>query len=173
MTHRSSLIAAGIALSALTLTSVAIGAGDLPFARLVSGDLSADDLQLLLVSRLPRSFALLLAGAGLAVAGLIMQTLTSNRFVEPSTVGVTESAALGMLGTALLAPSMPVFGKMLVAAAAGLAGAGLFMAILARLKLRSSLLVPLVGLILAGILQAAAQFIAYRFDLMQSLGALS
>ena len=171
MTHRSSLIAAGIALSALTLTSVAIGAGDLPFARLVSGDLSADDLQLLLVSRLPRSFALLLAGAGLAVAGLIMQTLTSNRFVEPSTVGVTESAALGMLGTALLAPSMPVFGKMLVAAAAGLAGAGLFMAILARLKLRSSLLVPLVGLILAGILQAAAQFIAYRFDLMQSLGA--
>ncbi|MEN3794274.1 iron chelate uptake ABC transporter family permease subunit [Fulvimarina sp. MAC3] len=171
MTQRSTILAAGLALAMLAIASIAIGAGDLTLARLVSGDLSADELQLLLVSRLPRSFALLLAGAGLAVAGLIMQTLTSNRFVEPSTVGVTESAALGMLGTTLIAPSLPVFGKMLVTAAAGLAGAGLFMAILARLRLRSGLLVPLVGLILAGILQAAGQFIAYRFDLMQSLGA--
>lgn len=171
MTQRSIFLSAGLALGLIALSSIAVGAGDLSLFRVLSGALSADDLQLLAVSRLPRTLALLLAGAGLAVAGLIMQTLSSNRFVEPSTVGVTESAALGMLGAMLLAPAMPVFGKMLVAAAAGLAGAGLFMTILARLKLRSGLIVPLVGLVLAGILGAAAQFVAYRFDLLQSLGA--
>ncbi|EAU41981.1 ABC transporter, membrane spanning protein [Fulvimarina pelagi HTCC2506] len=172
MSHRSILTTAGVLLFLLAITSLAVGAGDLGFPALLSGELSVDQLQLLFVSRFPRTFAVLLAGAGLAVAGLIMQMLSSNRFVEPSTVGVTESASLGMLAITLLAPATPVFGKMLVAAGFGLLGAGLFMAILARLKLHSGLLVPLVGLILAGIIGAGAQFIAYRFDLMQSLGAL-
>ena len=38
-------------------------------------------------SRLPRTIAVLLAGSALAVAGLIMQLVVHNRFVEPTTAG--------------------------------------------------------------------------------------
>jgi len=40
---------------------------------------------LLLVSRLPRALAVLLTGTSLAIAGLVMQILVQNRFVEPAT----------------------------------------------------------------------------------------
>lgn len=49
---------------------------------------------LLMASRIPRTLALILAGAGLAVSGAIMQMLARNRFAEPSTVGTADSAAL-------------------------------------------------------------------------------
>ncbi|RFC66132.1 ABC transporter permease [Fulvimarina endophytica] len=171
MTNRSILATASLAVAALSIASLMIGAGDLSPVSLATGGLTAEDLRLLFVSRFPRTFATLLAGAGLAVAGLIMQMLSSNRFVEPSTIGVSESAALGMLTVTLLAPGLPIFAKMLVAALFGLAGAALFMAIIHRLRLRSGLLVPLIGLILSGIIGAFVNFLAYRFDLMQSLGS--
>lgn len=171
MRHHSIFVAATCGLVVLAAASLFVGAGDLSLATLASGEFGAHELELLFVSRFPRTFAALLAGAGLAVAGLIMQMLSSNRFVEPSTVGTTESASLGMLAVTLLAPSLPVFAKMLVAALFALAGTAMFMAIIHRLKLRTGLIVPLVGLILAGILGALASFVAYRYDLMQSLGA--
>lgn len=46
------------------------------------------------ISRVPRTLALLLAGSAMSVAGLIMQLLTQNRFVEPSLAGTTQSAGL-------------------------------------------------------------------------------
>ena len=58
-------------------------------------------VDLLGVSRVPRTVALILAGAGLAVSGLIMQLLTRNPFVEPSTTGTMEFAGLGLLAVAI------------------------------------------------------------------------
>ena len=46
-----------------------------------------------------------LEGDGLAIAGLVMQMLVRNRFVEPSTTGTTESAALGFLVATVLVPA--------------------------------------------------------------------
>ena len=156
--------------AALVAASVAIGAGDFSFAGLLAGTQSAD-WQLLVVSRLPRTLALLLAGMSLAVAGLIMQMLVRNRFVEPSTAGTIEAATLGVLVLALLAPDTPVFGKMLVAAAFAMAGTFLFLGLLRRIPLRSPYLVPLVGLILGGVIQAVTTFFAFRHDMLQTLHA--
>ncbi|WP_370660092.1 ABC transporter permease [Massilia timonae] len=156
--------------AALVALSVAIGAGDFSFAGLLAGTQSTD-WQLLVVSRLPRTLALLLAGMSLAVAGLIMQMLVRNRFVEPSTAGTIEAATLGVLVLALLAPDTPVFGKMLVAAAFAMAGTFLFLGLLRRIPLRSPYLVPLVGLILGGVIQAVTTFFAFRYDMLQTLHA--
>lgn len=156
--------------AALVALSVAIGAGDFSFAGLLAGTQSAD-WQLLVVSRLPRTLALLLAGMSLAVAGLIMQMLVRNRFVEPSTAGTIEAATLGVLVLALLAPDTPVFGKMLVAAAFAMAGTFLFLGLLRRIPMRSPYLVPLVGLILGGVIQAVTTFFAFRYDMLQTLHA--
>jgi iron complex transport system permease protein len=97
--------------------------------------------------------------------------LVRNRFVEPSTAGTIESATLGVLVLALLAPDTPVFGKMLVAAAFAMAGTFLFLGLLRRIPLRSPYLVPLVGLILGGVIQAVTTFFAFRYDMLQTLHA--
>lgn len=135
-----------ILLCFLFLVSLFLGAGDMSLAALLRFDSEA--WQLLLISRLPRALALVLAGTSLAVAGLIMQMLVRNRFVEPSTAGTVESATMGILAVTLLAPGISVLGKMLVAALFALAGTSLFLLILRRIPLRSAFLVPVVGLVL-------------------------
>lgn len=164
------------ATAALALASLFVGVGEVTPARLwaeIGGaeGFGGEAWELLLVSRLPRTLAILLAGTGMAVAGLIMQLLAQNRFVEPSTAGTVESASAGLLAMMLLAPAAPILAKMLVASAFALAGTLLFLAILARVPLRSPLVVPLVGIMLGGVINAATTFLAYRFDLLQSLGA--
>lgn len=167
------VIAAAVALMALAVASLAVGVSDVSWNTLWSR--SEDDLvaQVLMYSRVPRTLALVLAGSAMAVAGLLMQMLARNHFVEPSTVGTVESATLGMLVCILWAPDWPVMAKMGVAALFALAGTGLFIGALSRIRLRTAWIVPLVGLILAGVIEAGTTFLAYQHDMIQSLRAWS
>lgn len=168
---RSGLAAACVLLIALCLVSIGLGAGQFSYAELLVGDKAERAWQLLMISRVPRTLALLLAGMSLAVAGLLMQMLVRNRYVEPSTAGTIESATLGILVVTLLAPGAPVLAKMLTATGFGLAGSLLFLALLRRVPLRSPFLVPLIGLILGGIIHAVTTYLALQHDLLQSLHA--
>lgn len=165
------LVLMTLLLAGLCLASISLGAGKFSLWDLFGGPQAERTWQLLWVSRVPRTLALLLAGMSLAVAGLIMQMLLRNRFVEPSTAGTIESATFGILCVALLAPQAPVLGKMAAATVSGLLGSLLFLALLRRVPLRSPFLVPLVGLILGGVIHAATTYIAFRYDLLQSLHA--
>ncbi len=105
---------APLALAALFLVSLSVGAsspagGALGFDR--------DSLQLLFTSRLPRTLAAVLSGAGLAIAGMIMQSIARNRFVEPATAGTAQSAALGILLVTLLLPAASLEIKTAIATA--------------------------------------------------------
>lgn len=151
------------------MISLFLGVSDLSPLTLLSGHASALELLVLVKSRIPRLLALLLAGSGLAVSGALMQMIARNRFVEPSTTGTVESASLGMLCALILFPGLAVMGKMLIAAGFALAGTGIFFLMLRRIPLHSTIMVPLIGLMLAGIINALAQFLAYRYDLTQSL----
>lgn len=153
----------------LAITSLFIGVSNVSLTTLMSSDTEARAVQVLVVSRIPRTLALILAGSSMAIAGLIMQMLVRNRFVEPSTAGTIESASLGLLIVTLLAPQTPIFGKMLVAAVFALAGTALFLRILREIPLRDMLLVPLIGIMLGGIISAITAFFAYRYELTQSL----
>jgi iron complex transport system permease protein len=166
-----SLALPAVGVGLLAVLSLFVGVSDVALGSLLDGSVSDDALQVLLVSRVPRTLALVLAGAAMAVSGLILQMLARNKFVEPSTAGTAESAILGILAVTLLAPGMPVMGRMLVASVFALAGTGLFLAILRQVPLRSPLVVPLVGIMLGGVITAVTQFIAYRYDLMQSVNA--
>ena len=106
----------------------------------------------------------------MAVAGMIMQILMRNRFVEPSMVGASQSAALGLLLMSLFFPAAALMGKMAVAAAAALTGMLLFMALIRRLPPTAQLMVPLVGIIFGGVIESAAVFIGYETDMLQMLG---
>lgn len=153
-----------ILLLPLAVASLMVGAAEMDL-----GMLSQDPRAwaVLTISRIPRTLAVILTGAALAVAGVVMQQLTRNRFVEPGTAGTAESAALGLLAINALAPGSPIVVQMLVAAAMALAGTALFLRLIRRLPPREVLLVPLVGLILSGILQAVVTFVGWETDLLQ------
>ena len=155
---------------ALTLVlfavSLSVGVAEFSWAKLFSGSLN-DSTQVMITSRLPRTFAIVLTGASMGVAGMIMQILLKNRFVEPSMVGASQSATLALLLMALLLPAAPLLVKMSVAAVAALLGMLLFMMLVRRLPPTAQLLVPLVGIIYGGVIEAVYTFIAYEADMMQ------
>ncbi|MFC3704984.1 ABC transporter permease [Devosia honganensis] len=153
----------------LAAVSLFVGVSDVSLASLLAGGAEGRALEVLLISRIPRTLALVLAGASMAIAGLVMQMVVRNRFVEPSTTGTTESAALGFLVVTLFAPGWPLMAKMGVSALFALGGTALFLRILRVVPLRDVLLVPLVGIMLGGVIGAFTAFIAYRANLMASL----
>ncbi len=153
------------------VVSVFIGVSHVTPATLLSNSADSQALQVLLVSRIPRTLAIVLAGGSMAVVGMIMQLLARNNFVEPSTAGTIEAATLGLLVVAILAPGMPVMGKMVVASLFALAGTALFLRILRLVPLRSVLAAPLIGIMLGGVIGAVTTFFAYRLDLLQSLNS--
>lgn len=102
---RSAGATALLALVALFVVSIFVGVGEVAPRDVFT---SPDALYLVVASRLPRTLAAVLTGAGLAIAGLVMQTLARNRFVEPTTAGTGQSAALGILLVALLLPSASI-----------------------------------------------------------------
>lgn len=152
------------ALILLALVSLLIGAAG-------TGWDSLGDWQLLVESRWPRLAAIIITGAGMAIAGQIMQQLSQNRFASPSTTGTIESASLGILVALLCFGEAGFMEKILIAFAFALAGSFLFMRILSQVVLRDALFVPLLGIMLGRVIAAFTTFLAYRYDLMQSLGA--
>ena len=141
----------------LALASLLLGVADL-------------GAQVFALSRLPRTLAVLLTGAALAIAGVVMQQLVRNRFVEPGTTGTAEGAALGLLAITLWAPAAPIWAKMVVASLSAMAATALFLRLIRALPPREVLLVPLVGIVFSGVLGAVVTFIGWQTDLMQMIG---
>lgn len=167
MTARPFGLALALALAALTLASLSLGAARIDLRDAAGGGWT---MLVLMESRLPRTLAVLLSGAALAVAGVVIQSLVRNRLVGPDTAGTGESAALGLLGVTLIAPAAPIWVKMVAASLAAMAGTALFLAIIRRLPVREVMLVPIAGLILSGIIGSVVTWIAWEADLLQFVG---
>lgn len=94
------LSSAFLALCFLALSSLFVGAVPVTFEQLLSalGNHSAPSSQattIVFELRLPRTLLAMLAGAALAVGGVLMQTLFRNPLAEPGLVGVSAGASLG------------------------------------------------------------------------------
>jgi iron complex transport system permease protein len=159
--------AALVGLVAAGSASLFIGVGDLTPADLLDPDEA--QVRVLWTSRVPRLLAILLAGSAMAVAGLVMMHLTRNRFVSPQTAGTTEWVGLGIVVATLWFGGSSVLGKMSIGVVFALAGTALFVWLLQRMVLTDVVVVPLVGILLGGVVTAATTFLAYRFDLLQSM----
>ncbi|MEV7014934.1 iron chelate uptake ABC transporter family permease subunit [Streptomyces sp. NPDC093991] len=146
----------------LVVLSLFVGVYDIFGAR--------DGAEMFTITRVPRTIALVLAGAAMAMSGLVMQQLTQNRFVEPTTTGTTEWAGLGLLLVMILAPEAPLLVKMCAAVAAAFAGTMIFFLFLRRVTLRSSVIVPVVGMMLGAVVGAVSSYIALSTDMLQSMG---
>jgi len=156
-------------LAALSIISLFIGVHQVSLVGLFTDQ--QDQLRVFLVSRVPRLIAILTAGMGMSVVGLIMQQLARNKFVAPSTAGTVEAASLGILVAILFFGTASVLQKMLIAFLFALAGTMIFMQILARIQFKDTIFVPLVGIMFGGVIGSITTFLAYRHDLIQTLGA--
>lgn len=151
----------------LAVISIFLGFSNITITRLINGDTNA--WLVFWQTRIPRTVSLILAGMSLALAGMIMQMLTRNRFVEPSTAGTVEAASLGILFLMIFFPGIPVLGKMAISTVFALAGSLLFMFLLRQIPLRSVLIVPLTGIMLGYVIGALTNGIADQQMLLPSL----
>jgi len=62
-----------------------------------NGGPESTDAKVLYYSRMPRSLSVIMVGAGLAVAGAVMQALIRNPLVDPYITGVSSGASFGVL----------------------------------------------------------------------------
>lgn len=160
-------IAGLVLLLGLTFCSLFVGVSHISLVELWH---DPEMREVLFVSRFPRTAALILAGSAMSVAGQIMQMLTQNRFVEPSVAGTTQSAGLGLLLVMIISPAAPIMVKMAIASLFALFGTALFMLLINRIQMKSSLMVPLAGIMLGAVFSAMTTFLAMQFDMLQSLG---
>ncbi|WP_282020453.1 ABC transporter permease [Planomicrobium okeanokoites] len=153
----------------LSVISLFVGVSSIsPFDLL---DFGSEETQIFLISRLPRLVAILLAGAGMSMAGLIMQQLSRNKFVSPTTAGTLDATRLGILVSMLMFANASMIEKMAVAFVFALVGTFLFMQILNRIKFKDAIFIPLVGLMFGNILSSITTFFAYRADVIQNMSA--
>ena len=153
----------------LAVASIFIGVGNVSFSGLLAG--RSEDWLLLTNSRLPRLISIVIAGASLSISGLILQCLSRNRFVSPTTAGLEDSARFGVLMALILLPASSGWLQTSFAALTTFAGAMCFMAILNTLKHRDTVFVPLVGMMFGNIINSITVFFALQFDLLQNINA--
>lgn len=162
-------ILAGILLLVLALSSLLIGAADISLAALFNGDEHAYTIYI--SSRVPRLIAIILAGAGLSIAGLIMQQIMQNKFASPSTSGTIDCALLGYVIGLIFLGEASRWAHLSTIFFIAVIGTLLFAQFVQRLQFKNAILVPLIGIMYGNVVSAFTTFIAYKYSLVQTLSS--
>ena len=158
-----------IMLIILSLVSIFLGAKNINIVDVLQGN--SDALHLMAVSRFPRLISILVAGSAMSICGLIMQQISQNKFVSPTTGATIDSAQLGIVIAMVLIPGATVMQKAIIAFVFSLAGTLMFMIFLRNLKVKNIVFVPLVGIMFGNIIGSITTYIGYEFDIMQNVGS--
>ncbi|HCL4437805.1 ABC transporter permease [Clostridium botulinum] len=158
-----------LALIILSICSIFIGVKDISFIDIFNSD--DVKLKVLLISRIPRLISIIVVGVSMSIAGLIMQQISRNKFVSPDTASTIDSAKLGVLVALMIFPSATLTEKMIVSFIFSLLGTFLFMKILKKIKVKNSIFIPLVGIMLGNIIDSITTFFAYKYNLIQSIAS--
>lgn len=153
----------------LSIVSIFVGVLDVNLAGLFQGD--TEQLEILIISRLPRLLAILCTGIGMSVSGLIMQQLCMNKFVSPTTGATITSAQLGILIALLFMPQSTLWSRALFAFACAIAGTWIFVWFIQRIQFKDVIMVPLIGIMFSNVIGGITSFLAYKFEMTQSLSS--
>ncbi len=92
------IVTLNIAVVVLAILCLFVGSSNMTFAEgwnALIGRGSAAQTRIIWNIRIPRILAAVIAGAGLSVSGLVMQTTLNNTMAAPSTLGVSNAAVFG------------------------------------------------------------------------------
>lgn len=131
--------------------------------------LTQDEMLVMLVSRLPRMISVLIAGVGMSISGLIVQQISMNKFVSPTTMGTLDACKMGILFSMILFPGGGMMYKMILSFGIALLASVIFLKISSKIKMRNIIFIPLVGIVFGNILNAISTFFAYKTNLVQNM----
>ncbi|MDE7332751.1 MAG: iron chelate uptake ABC transporter family permease subunit [Lachnospiraceae bacterium] len=151
----------------LSIWSLFVGVLDVNLSGLFRGD--GEQLEIFLISRLPRLLAILCTGIGMSVAGLIMQQLCMNKFVSPTTGATISSAQFGILLALLFMPKSTLWGRALFAFVFAIAGTWIFVWFIQRIQFKDVVMVPLVGIMFGNVITGVTNYFAYKYEMSQAL----
>lgn len=125
--------------------------------------------KMIFITRIPRTLSLMLTGAAMSMSGIVMQLITQNKLVEPTTTGTIEWAGLGLILAYLLVPSASLLLRTTSAIIFSFIGSMIFFLLLRNIRLKSSLFVPVLGIMMGAVVSAISTFVALEFNMTQSL----
>lgn len=158
-----------ICLIVLSVFSLFLGVLDVSVSGILNGEL--EQIEIMLISRLPRLLAILCTGIGMSVAGLIMQQLCMNKFVSPSTGATISSAQFGILLALLFMPSSSLWSRALFAFVTAILGTWIFVAFIQKVQFKDVVMVPLVGIMFGNVIGGITNYLAFKYDMTQALSS--
>ena len=158
-----------IILIILSIISLFVGVTNISVNDILSFNI--DKIQILLISRLPRLIAIIVAGVGLSISGLIMQQISKNKFVSPTTAATADFAKLGILFCIMIIPGATIMQKMIISFIFAGLGTILFMKMIKAIKIKNIIFIPLIGMMLGKIIGSITTFFAYKYDLVQNISS--
>ncbi|MBD5357618.1 MAG: iron ABC transporter permease [Bacteroides sp.] len=101
----------GLSIIGFFILNLLLGSVKIPIGSIINillGDTTENVIwtNIVMKSRLPQSLTAAMAGAGLAVSGLLMQTVFRNPLAGPSVLGISSGASLGVAFVVLLSGSI-------------------------------------------------------------------
>lgn len=163
----------GVLFLGIVLLNISLGSVNIPFsetlAALFDGNVAHESWKYIVLEyRLPKAITAILVGSGLALSGLLMQTLFRNPLAGPYVLGLSSGASLGVamvlmggtlaggiIGTLLLS-------KWSLILAASLGSLLVLFAVLgASFKLRDTMAILIIGLMFASLTAAVVSVLSY------------
>ncbi|WP_299768169.1 iron ABC transporter permease [uncultured Dokdonia sp.] len=151
----------------ISLGSVAIPFSDV-FSSLVGGEVTKPSWEFIIQEyRLPKALMAMITGSGLAIAGLLMQTLFRNPLAGPFVLGISSGASLGVAlfilgGTALGISSTLSFGKWGLILAAATGSFLVFLMVLGvASRVRDTMALLIIGLMVGSLTSAVVSVLSY------------
>ena len=157
----------------MAFLNVSLGSVSIPFQEIVKILFMQEGSNeswnyIILEYRLPKVFTAILTGSGLAVSGLLMQTLFRNPLAGPYVLGLSSGASLGV---ALVIMGATLFGgtaaailvsKWSLVIASSLGSLLVLLAVLmASARLRDTMAILIIGLMFASLTAAVVSVLAY------------
>lgn len=153
----------------LSIISLFIGVHDISIMDVINGD--TEKIHIMAISRLPRLLSIIVAGVAMSISGVIMQQISNNKFVSPTTAATMDSAKLGVLVSIMIFSSATTMEKMLTAFIFSLLGTFVFMKLLKKIKFKNVVFIPLVGIMVGNVIGSITDFFAYKYNLIQNMSS--
>lgn len=168
-----SLVLLFLAVILTALFNISLGSVNIPIADVTASllglDVEKDTWRYIILNyRLPKAMTAIITGSGLAVSGLLMQTLFRNPLAGPYVLGLSSGASLGVaivfMGASIFGASFAAIllseWSLVIASSLG-SLLVLFAVILASIRLRDTMAILIIGLMFASLTAAIVSVLAY------------
>ncbi|KEK19013.1 iron-hydroxamate transporter permease [Bacillus manliponensis] len=164
--YKKVLIVSSLLCVLTIVLGVIIGSNDYIYSikNVLSGQLTEFDKNMMMNLRMPRMLVAAIAGACLAVSGLVFQGVLRNPLADPAVIGISSGAGVGALTIMYVFPALPSFFLPLGAFIGGLVAVGIVLFFSWRTSFNPTALI-LIGIGVSALGSAIIQVFIVRANL--------